>query len=194
MGYEVEVKFRDADHDAIGARLLALGAEPGSPVEQEDVYLAHPARDFAATGEAFRLRRDGPDNRVTYKGPKHAGPTKTREEIEIGFDRGAASWEEMHRLFAALGFRPVATVRKLRRPFHLVRGGRAMEVVLDRAEGLGDFAEVEALAGDDDLDRAQAAVLALARELGLERVETRSYLRMLLERDGRIAANPPGQT
>ena len=193
MGYEVEIKFRDADHAAIEARLLALGAEPGRSVAQEDVYLAHPARDFAATGEAFRIRRDGPDNRITYKGPKHAGPTKTREEVEVGFDRGPAMWEEMHRLFEALGFRPVATVKKLRRPFHLVRGGRAMEVVLDRAEGLGDFAEVEALAGDDDLAGAQAAVLALARDLGLERVEPRSYLRMLLERDGRIAPGGPSE-
>src|SRR5947208_16350470 len=118
MGYEVEVKFRDADHAAIERRLLAMGAQAGEAVAQEDVYLAHPARDFAATGEAFRLRRDGPANRLTYKGPKHAGPTKTREEVEIGFDRGAASWAEMHRLFEALGFRPVATVRKVRRAFH----------------------------------------------------------------------------
>jgi adenylate cyclase class 2 len=80
-------------------------------------------------------------------------------------------------------------VRKVRRAFHLVRDGRPMEVVLDRAEGLGDFAEVEALAEDEDLGSAQAAVLGLARELGLERVEPRSYLRMILERDGRVA--PP---
>ena len=113
MGYEVEIKFRDADHAAIERRLLALGAEPGEAVEQEDVYLAHPARDFAATGEAFRLRRDGPRNRLTYKGPKHAGPTKTREEVEVGFDDGAAAWAEMARLLEALGFRPVATVRKI---------------------------------------------------------------------------------
>ncbi len=186
MGYEVEVKFRDADHGAIEARLLALGAEPGDAVAQEDVYLAHPARDFARSGEAFRLRRDGPRHRLTYKGPRHAGPTKTREEIEVDFADGAAAWAEMHRLFEALGFRPVATVRKVRRTFHLVRDGRAMEVVLDRAEGLGDFAEVEALAEDRDLATAQAAVLGLAGELGLDRVEPRSYLRMFLERDGRI--------
>jgi adenylate cyclase class 2 len=185
MGYEVEIKFRDADHAAIERRLMALGAAAGKLVEQEDVYLAHPARDFAATGEAFRLRRDGPRNRLTYKGPKHAGPTKTREEVEVGFDAGAVAREEMSRLLGALGFRPVATVRKTRTTFHLVREGRPMEVVLDRAEGLGDFAEVEALADDHNLADAQDAVLALARELGLAEVEPRSYLRMILERDAR---------
>ena len=190
MGYEVEIKFCDADHAAIERRLLALGAEAGEPVAQEDVYLAHPARDFAATGEAFRLRRDGSSNRLTYKGPRHAGPTKTREEVEVGFDSGGEAWAKMARLVEALGFRPVASVRKVRRAFHLVREGRAMEVVLDRAEGLGDFAEVEALAGDEGLAEAQAAVLGLARELGLERVEPRSYLRMILEAGGRIAPLP----
>ena len=57
---------------------------------------------------------------------------------------------------------------------------------------MGDFAEVEALAGGDDLAEAQAAVLGLARELGLDRVEPRSYLRMILERDGRMLRGPHG--
>ena len=172
--------------------LRAIGAEAGHEVEQEDVYLAHPSRDFAETNEALRLRRDGASNRVTYKGPKRGGPTKTREEIEIAFADGTDAMGQMTRLFGLLGFRPVATVRKARRSFHLERGGRAVDVTLDRAEGLGDFAEVETLAGPDDLAGAQAAVQAMAKELGLVEVEPRSYLRMHLEAAGR--SNPAGQT
>jgi adenylate cyclase class 2 len=187
MGFEVEIKFRDADHAAIERQLRAMGAVPGEVVAQEDVYLAHPARDFATTGEAFRLRRDGDANRLTYKGTKHAGPTKTREEVELAFEVGPDAWAKMARLLEALDFRPVASVRKVRRPFHLERDGLPVEVVLDRVAGLGDFAEVEALAEGHGLADAQAAVLALARELGLDDVEPRSYLRMILERDGRIS-------
>lgn len=85
-------------------------------------------------------------------------------------------------LFENLGFQPVATVRKSRTPFHLNQDGRAVEVVLDRAFGLGNFAEIEAIAAtDSDLPAAQAAVLGLAKELGLTEVEPRSYLRMLLQ-------------
>jgi adenylate cyclase class IV len=47
---------------------------------------------------------------------------------------------------------------------------------------LGDFAEIEAIADDEAaLPSAQATVLALASQLGLDQVEPRSYLRMILE-------------
>lgn len=192
MGYEVEIKFHALDHEALAGKLRAIGAREGTVIEQEDIYLAHPARDFAATDEALRLRRVGAENRITYKGPKLGGPTKTREEIELPFAAGADALEQFARLFERLGFRPVATIRKVRRPFALEHAGRMLEVVLDRAEGLGDFAEVETLAdGPDDLPASQSAVLALAEALGLERVERRSYLRMFLEGRSDLG-NPSG--
>lgn len=191
-GYEVEVKFRAADHAALAAKLVAMGAEAGEPLEQEDVYLAHPGRDFAATDEALRLRRVGGANHVTYKGPKLGGPTKTREEIEIPFEPGPSALLRLGRLFERLGFRPVAVIRKVRTAYRVHHNGRTLEVALDRAAGLGDFAEVEALAeGPDDLPSAQADVLALAAALGLEDVERRSYLRMTLEAGA--GADPAGR-
>ena len=182
MGFEVEVKYRFVHHDRLIASLFERGAIAEQAITQADIYLNHPARDFAVTNEAFRIRRVGEENRITYKGPRRGGPTKTREEIEIELTSGEETFTELFRLFECLGFRPVATIRKLRTPFHLTRDGRRLEVVLDRAEGLGDFAEIETLAGTEtDLPSAQAAVLALANELGLTEVEPRSYLRMQLE-------------
>ena len=195
MGFEIEVKFRVADHAGLTRRLLERGFGAGATVEHEDAYLAHPARDFARTGEAFRIRGEGPSNRITYKGPKLGGPTKTREEIEVAFAEGPESREQLARAFDRLGFRPVAVVRKRRTEFHLEFQGRSMVVALDEAEGLGSFAEVESLAETEaDLPAAQGAVLALAGELGLVEVEPRSYLRMVLEASGTIARNPAGQT
>ncbi len=197
MGYEVEVKYRTGPRDDLAARLAALGASVVGAVAQEDAYLSHPARDFARTNEALRLRRVGEANRVTYKGPRRAGPTKTREEIELPLGDGAESFERWLKLFENLGFRPVAVVRKARRAFRLTFRGRPVEVVLDEAEGIGTFAEVEAIAeAEADLPAAQAAVLALAAALGLSetQVEPRSYLRMALERSAAPAGeNPSGQ-
>lgn len=184
MNYEVEIKYRVANHDAIIKALDAIGASRTSSTPHSDLYLAHPGRDFAESDEALRLRREGETNAITYKGPKRGGPTKTREEIEVAFESGEEAREKMTRIFLALGFRPVADVKKARTSYDVPERGRPMVVTLDVAEGLGSFAEVEAMAdGEEDLPVAQQAVLALAAELGLTDVEPRSYLRMKLERE-----------
>jgi adenylate cyclase class 2 len=191
MSFEVEVKYRAVDHDHLVGQLARRGAIATGVVDQQDTYLSHPARDFARTNEAFRIRRLGEENRITYKGPRHAGPTKTREEIEIPVASGQDQLGGLLRLFENLGFRPVATIRKRRETFRLTFQGHELEIALDLAEGLGAFAEIEAFAGAEaDLPRAQQAVLALAGELGLTEVEPRSYLRMVLEQQGAEPQTP----
>ena len=186
MSYEVEVKYRNVDHERLVKRLGELGAESVGRVEQEDSYLNHPSRDFATSGEAFRIRRIGAENRITYKGPKRGGPTKTREEIEISFAEGPERFEELRRLFEVLGFKAVSTIRKRREVFLLTFQERRLEIAVDQAEGLGDFAEIEAIAQSEaDLPAAQRAVLDLAERLELTEVEPRSYLRMHLDSRGR---------
>jgi adenylate cyclase, class 2 len=185
MSYEVEVKYRLADHDRLRQRLAELGAQAYSPMVLEDVYLKHPSRDFAQTHEALRIRRTGNENRVTYKGPRLGGPTKTREEIEIRFADGEAVFEQLARLLENLGFSPIATVRKTRTTFRLTESAHSLEIAVDVAEGLGHFAEIEATAATEaELPAAQAAVLAAADHLGLTEVEPRTYLRMVLQAQG----------
>ncbi len=182
MSYEVELKYRLADSDRLVRRLAELGASACTSMVQADVYLSHPSRDFAQTHEALRIRRTGNENRVTYKGPRKSGPTKTREEIEIRFADGDEACEQLARLLENLGFRPVATVRKQRTTFRLTESARLLEIAIDVADGLGQFAEIEAQAANEaDLPAAQAAVLAAADQLGLTEVEPRTYLRMLLQ-------------
>src|SRR5262245_56565859 len=139
MGYEVEIKYRSVDHAALERRLTELGAVRSESSFQIDTYLTHPARDFAVTNEAFRVRSIGDENRMTYKGPRKPGPTKTREEIEIRVADGDEASGQLLRLFELLGFQPVATIRKERVSFYVNRAGHRVEVALDRAELLGDF-------------------------------------------------------
>jgi adenylate cyclase class 2 len=182
MSYEVEVKYRLVDHERLRAQLSELDADPKPVVQQLDTYFNHPARDFAVTNEAFRIRRNGHESRITYKGPRRRGPTKTREEIEIALADGEKTLADLVRLFEILAFRPVATISKSRESYHITKNGVKLEVALDRTEGLGDFAEIEAIAASEgELPGAQAAVLALATQLGLTDVEPRSYLRIFLE-------------
>jgi len=183
MAFEVEQKFLAPDHDALARRLEAMGARAGPAVEIEDLYFNHPARDFAATDEALRLRRAGDQNVVTYKGPKRAGPTKTREEVEVPIAPGDAASGDIQYLLIQLGFIPVGGVLKTRKTYQLAGRAGPMTVSLDDAGDLGRFVEIETLAAvESDLPDAQAAVAGLAEDLGLVDLEPRSYLRMSLER------------
>ena len=186
MRYEVEIKFRVEDHATVASQLARRGVLSGTPLVQDDLYLRHPARDFAQTDEALRLRREGESNFLTYKGPRLAGPAKTREELDIPIGDGPEVRADMARLLSRLGFEILHEVCKARLPFRLVYRGRPMVVTLDKIEGLGAFAEVEAIATSPaDLVEAQAAVVALAEELGLKEIEKRSYLRIVLEQLGK---------
>src|SRR5438067_2382661 len=173
---EVEVKYRTADHARLEQQLRRWSARLAEDREDADAYFNAPHRDFAKTDEAFRVRRIGPKNFVTYKGPKTDAQTKTRREIEVALADGPAAADQFQELLTALGFRAVAVVRKRRRVFDLARDGFTLHVCLDDVTGVGQYAEVEIVAPEAELDRAKAAVLRVAVDLGLTEMERRSYL------------------
>lgn len=160
-------------------RLVALGAHPGPPVRQSDEYFQHPARDFVATGEAFRIRTVGEWNALTYKGPLLDPLTKSREELEVAFAAGHEEALRMRTLLMSLGFVPGGTVQKTRTTFGLSHGGRELTVAVDEVDGLGLYLEIETIAPEHDWHPARDGLLALASELGLASSERRSYLELL---------------
>lgn len=182
MTIEVEQKFHVSDVTSLERKLAALDAVHQETVTQVDHYFAHPARDFARTDEALRLRQVGQLNFITYKGPKLDDTTKTRREIEIALDNGPKSASDAIELVEALGFRPVADVRKRRKHFSLQRQAWQIGVSLDEVEGLGDFLELEILADEADVAHARDALSSLAAELELGPGERQSYLELLLAR------------
>ncbi len=177
---EIEQKFAQADLPAIERRLTEWSARRGEEHTESDHYFNAPDRDFAQTDEAFRLRRIGATNFLTYKGPKHPGSVKIRTELEIELRDGEEAAQQMIQLLTHLGYRPVAIVRKHRRLYHLEREGFALTVCLDEVERLGRFAEVEILAPEDQVEPARKVLAQTAADLGLTQLERRSYLGMLL--------------
>lgn len=183
MTYEVELKFPLADFGPVARLLAELGAVPGETVAQRDQYFNHPCRDFAQTDEAFRLRSVGDAYRITYKGPLIDTRTKTRREIELPITADTDDAARLAELLTCLGFRPVRPVAKTRTLYALTWDSRDFEIAVDRVDGLGLFLEIETQADDADRDAACDTILRLARRLGLENSERRSYLQLLLERD-----------
>ncbi|MGD9720274.1 MAG: class IV adenylate cyclase [Pirellulales bacterium] len=185
MQLEVEQKFAVADVAQLEHRLAQLGPlVRHEAVVQVDRYFAHPARDFAVSDEALRLRRVGLDNYITYKGPKLDATTKTRREIEIALAEGEQPATEASALLEALGFVPVLDVVKTRHHFTVHWQDREVGVSLDEVEGLGKFVELEILATPAELAAARDCLTSLCEHLELRNGERRSYLELLLERRG----------
>ena len=178
---EVEMKFPVGDLAAVERRLAKAGGRAGGTRQDIDYYFNAPDRDFARTDEAFRLRRIGTANFVTYKGPKQDAETKTRLEIEVPLAEGAEAAEAFRQLVTRLGYRAVAVVQKQRRIYHLEKGTYAVEICLDEVEEVGRFVELEVLAPEEQLGEARRVVQELATSLGLSGSERRSYLELLLE-------------
>jgi adenylate cyclase class 2 len=184
MKYEVEQKHRVSDEAALIARLKQRGGETESAIEQSDQYYAHPCRNFAKSDEALRIRVVGEKSFVTYKGPKLDATTKTRREIELPLDPTDHGGSQFASLLAALGFTPVAVVRKRRRKFRIVVDEYEIDGALDDVDGVGCFVELELQADDEGLDAAKRTIAKLASDLDLGPSERRSYLEMLLEKNG----------
>jgi adenylate cyclase class 2 len=182
MNYEVEQKHPVGDVAALIARLAERGVAIEPPTVQADRYFGHPSRDFGQTDEALRIRSMEGRSFVTYKGPKIDTTTKTRRELEFPLHDGDADGSLFAELLLALGFRPVATVRKSRRKFHISHAGRNVEGSIDDVEGVGTFVELELGADEATLEQTKQIIRELAAEIELGPIERRSYLEMLLMR------------
>jgi adenylate cyclase class 2 len=182
---EVEVKYAVADFAPLEAALAARKVNVGPPRCDADHYFNAPGRDFAQTDEAVRVRSIDEKNYITYKGPKIDRETKTRLEIEVPLADGEEAAADFRRLLTHLRYRPVAVVRKTRRIAEFTRDGFDMQLTLDEVDGVGQYAELEVVAPEERAGAAKAAVLAVAAELGLTNSERRSYLQLLLEKQGK---------
>ena len=180
MTYEVELKFPVDDLSRIEARIEQMGGIIEVPRRQIDRYYGHPARNFAETDEALRIRRVGDQNFITYKGPKVDDSTKTRREIEVSLIPGSAGATKIVSLLDSLGFAPVAEVTKDRRQSHVQFEGFDVHVAMDEVRELGTFVELEITAKEVDIEAAKAAIAKLAEELKLSQSERRSYLELIL--------------
>ncbi len=116
---------------------------------------------------------------MTYKGPRLAGSVKIRPEIELPLALDTA--DAWLRIWQNLGFVVAEQVKKERQVFHANYLDTNFVFALDSVQELGRFAELELIIHDfSHRDHAQNQIQKLAEKLGLQMVERRSYLGMLL--------------
>jgi adenylate cyclase, class 2 len=132
---ETEIKLRFESADAARQAVAGLGATPDAARRlQDDALLDDEAGTLYARRCALRVRRDGDNGRVTFKGPVIPGPMKSREEIETSIGDGDA----LLRVFRELGFTPRFRYQKFREEHRL----GALIVAIDETP-IGVFVELE---------------------------------------------------
>ena len=181
---EIERKYRIDDADAVRTALHNLQAEPlGTQIEMDDYYQA-PDRDYEYTDEVLRIRTADSTTKFTYKGPKQAGSVKIREEVELEIVSPGTGRASAEAFLELLRYRPIATVTKTRESFRLNIADCQLTVTLDTLDGIGTFAEIEAIGEINDIGPLEMHIHALAERLSLHEVEHRSYLAMVLQQKG----------
>ncbi|MBC7190529.1 class IV adenylate cyclase [Candidatus Aerophobetes bacterium] len=166
-GLEVEVKAKINDRK-VEEKLLSSGGIFVSEENQVDTYFQHPCYDLKKKDEALRVRESGGNIYLTFKGPRIDKETKTRCEIEVKVEGDIFS------LLEAIGFLPLARIKKKRRTFRW----RNLQVCVDRVEKLGSFIEIEGKSFEEKHD-----IFYLLDILGINRgcLIRKSYLELLCE-------------
>lgn len=169
------MKYRSPGNEKMEKALVKLGARKISSGPMEDIYFSHPSKDFGKTDEALRLRKREDGAELTYKGPRmHTDGSKAREEITLKTDNPLT----MQRIVERLGFKESYVLKKTRTSYLLDK----LTVEIDDVEGLGEFVELEVLT--ESPERSEQ-LLELARaELGLEKPEPKTYLEMIIGKQG----------
>jgi adenylate cyclase class 2 len=158
---KVKVKIKEMEK-----RIRGLGARFVKEERQEDIYFAHPSRDFRVWDEALRVRRVEGECILTYKGARQNSKIKTRPEIEAKVE------EAILDILRVLGFSEVRRVVKQRDAYQWDK----LKVYLDKVEGLGEFLEVE---GQDSEDTLKILGLLGSLNIAPEELIGESYLEML---------------
>ncbi|MDK2789512.1 MAG: adenylate cyclase, class 2 [Methanothermococcus sp.] len=178
---EVEVKARlnEDEINELISKLLDMGFKRIEKKEEVDVYFNGIDRDFSVTDEALRVRKSLKMDTgqvkfyVTYKGPKLDNVSKTREEIEVTVDNGAA----IHKIFEKLGFKPVKPIKKLRE----IYSKDDIEVSIDCVDDVGSYVEFEKTVMDvSKKEDALQSLLDLMKSLNIsnDKLERKSYLEL----------------
>ena len=116
MGLEQEIKLAYPDVEAARQAVVTAGGRlVVSRRLIEDEHFDTIDGRLRSGGTALRVRRDGSTTRLTFKGPVHAGPVKSREEIETS----VADGDVLRQILAALHFEPVFRAQKYREEYAL---------------------------------------------------------------------------
>ena len=146
MSIEIEFKTSVVSHVEIRNRLRTGGARRIGRFVEVNQFFDSSEASLHRGGCGLRVRTATPEGNgipvatLTFKGPRHPGAMKAREEIEVGVDDANATGTLLNRLGYALRL----VFEKRRESWELAGGdGRLCRIELDELPFIGNFVEVE---------------------------------------------------
>lgn len=170
---EIRIALSEGEKETLIANLENMGWQAKTSSQDDTYFCAQHFADEGKTKECpyvVRIRQQKKGCALTYKSFTGDGSWM---EIESGISDPAA----MRAILEKLGQCAYLHIAKARQKGVV----RNIEVNIDDIAGLGSFVEMEILS--DDVPSGRAALLALAKELGLqeERVVTKGYVQLMEE-------------
>lgn len=157
MPVEIEAKMHVRDLEQVRRRLREVGATFVGDMLERNTFYDTEDRELLAGDRGLRVRtallqQTGVvTSTMTYKGPRHHGPLKSRDELETT----VGDAEQAGGLLEALGFGPVLSFEKKRQTWDLAD----CRVELDELPYIGSFVEIEGA--------TEGKILELRNDLGL---------------------------
>jgi adenylate cyclase class 2 len=141
MPVEIEAKMKVEDLEAVRGKLRTAGARRTGRDFEVNTFFDTEDRSLLASDEGLRIRKARNEETgetsvvMTYKGPRHHGILKSREEVElqVGELEGAVE------LLSKLRFKVVLSFEKRRESWEL----EGCKVELDELPHLGTYVEIE---------------------------------------------------
>lgn len=172
MPLEIEAKMAVPALDPLRDRLKDCGAAHVGDFLETNTFFDTEDRSLLAADEGLRLRvnRDTATGRethiITFKGPRQAGPLKSRDEVELEVGEPQAAMTLLERL----GFHRVLSFEKKRQSWKL----DDCKIELDEVPHLGFFMEIEG--------PSEETVMRTRQRLGMDDrpIVKASYIALLL--------------
>jgi adenylate cyclase class 2 len=180
---EVEQKYPIKNGDFVKQKLASIGARPKAPPKyQEDLYFTPAHNDYLNSpivSEWLRIRIEPDGASINYKCWRPIGAEVQTHCDE--YETPVGDHKALLKLFEAVGFKQIVTVKKNREIFTMDE----FTIALDSVEGLGDFIEVESRSSAEDVHQIHLRIDQLLKDIGaqLGKQDRRGYPYQLLNRE-----------
>jgi adenylate cyclase class 2 len=187
--YEIEVKAKLQDKEAVIVALEKLGCTFGAEISQDDMVYAKKVgslEEFLGNSEFLRLRTEN-GGRTLFTLKHHPERKNDLSSAPLELEVVVDSRQTMEKMLSLLGFSEMVSTKKRRRKGVY----QQWEVCVDEVEGLGAFIELEECTDTrEDTAKIQERMRAFLASIGIkaEDYQTDRYDVLLINK--KLATQP----